>query len=237
MSIKAVLFDLDGTLLPLDQDIFMQTYFHDLSAKLISCGYDRVNFSKALKAGIFAMISNNGEKTNETVFWEAFTAFFSEEYVERNMIHFEEFYDNDFDKIKRACGYDPEAARVVRDLREKGIPTVLATAPAFPSIATEKRMSWAGLTPSDFEFYTTYENSHYCKPNPKYYLEVAERLGVKPEECLMVGNDTVDDMVAATLGMKVFLLTNNLVNRENKDISAYPNGGYAELRKFLEEIC
>jgi hypothetical protein len=52
----------------------------------------------------------------------------------------------------------------------------------------------------------------------------------------MVGNDTLDDMVAETVGMKVFLLTNNLVNRENKDISAYPNGGYTELRKLLEEI-
>ena len=121
-------------------------------------------------------------------------------------------------------------------LKQKNIPIILATNPIFPAVATEARISWAGLDKNDFLFYTTYENSRYCKPNPKYYLEVAEKLGVKPEECLMVGNDTLDDMVAETVGMKVFLLTNNLVNRESKDISAYPNGGYTELRKLLEEI-
>jgi len=237
MSIKAVLFDLDGTLLPLDQDLFMKTYFGDLTGKLVSCGYDKDKFSTALIAGIKAMMINDGQKTNETVFWEVFTGFFGAEYVGSNMKCFDEFYDEEFDKVKRVCGFDKAAAETVRELKKRGFLTALATNPAFPSVATEKRMAWAGLLPSDFDLYTTYENSGFCKPNLKYYEDVAHRLGVEPRECLMIGNDTLDDMEAEKLGMKVFLLTDNLVNRENKDISKYPRGGYAELKTFLEGIC
>ena len=236
MSIKAVLFDLDGTLLPLDQDVFMKTYFGDLTRKLADCGYDKDKFKTALIAGIKAMMVNDGKKTNETAFWEVFTGFFGAEYVDSNMKHFDEFYAEDFDKVKRVCGFDESAAETVRSLKKRGFLTALATNPAFPSIATEKRMAWAGLLPSDFDLYTTYENSGYCKPNPDYYIDVAKRLGVEPRECLMIGNDTLDDMIAEKLGMKVFLLTDNLVNRENKDISKYPRGGYAELKAFLEKI-
>ena len=63
------------------------------------------------------------------------------------------------------------------------------------------------LEPEDFEIFTTYENYHFCKPNLNYYKEVVEKLGVKPEECLMVGNDVGEDMVTEELGMKVFLMS------------------------------
>ena len=85
--------------------------------------------------------------------------------------------------------------------------------------------------------YTTYENSGFCKPNPKYYSEILEKLNLDPEDCLMVGNDVIEDMVAQKLGMKVFLLTDCIINKENKDISQYPNGGFDELIKYLEENC
>ena len=84
--------------------------------------------------------------------------------------------------------------------------------------------------------YTTYENCSYCKPNPEYYREIIKQLGVKPEECLMVGNDVGDDMVAETLGMKVFLLTDCLINNGEKDISGYPQGDFTQLFRFIDEV-
>ena len=119
---------------------------------------------------------------------------------------------------------------------DKGYRLVLATNPIFPAIATESRIRWAGLEPKDFEFYTTYENSGYCKPNPDYYREILNRLQVSPGECLMVGNDVTEDMVAETLGMKVFLLTDCLINKEEKDISVYPNGSFEQLLAFVEQL-
>lgn len=232
MSIKAVLFDLDGTLLPMDQDIFVKAYFKGLAAKLAPMGYDPDRLIKAVWAGTEAMIRNNGEKTNEDVFWEIFCGVFGAE-ARKDETRFEEFYKVEFQNVRSVCGYDPNAAELVHRLKADGIRVALATNPLFPAIATESRMRWAGLGPDDFELYTTYENIGYCKPNLNYYLEITKRLGVLPEECLMVGNDVGDDMVAETLGMKVFLLTDNLINKENVDINIYPNGGFKELSEYI----
>ena len=95
-------------------------------------------------------------------------------------------------------------------------------------------MRWAGLSPEDFEFYTVFENSSFCKPNLKYYEEILEKIGCKAEECIMVGNDVSEDMITEQLGMQVFLLTHSLINKENKDISVYPNGDFKELKAFFE---
>ncbi|MBQ1217792.1 MAG: HAD-IA family hydrolase [Clostridia bacterium] len=103
-------------------------------------------------------------------------------------------------------------------------------------MATKQRIEWAGLSPDDFEFYTTYENSCRCKPNSDYYREILNKLQVNPAECLMVGNDVEEDMVAESIGMKVFLMTDWLINRSGIDVSRYPNGGFAELKKFLETL-
>ena len=94
-------------------------------------------------------------------------------------------------------------------------------------------MRWAGLNQDDFELYTTYENIGCCKPNLDYYREILRRIGCQPEECLMVGNDVGDDMCARELGMDVFLLTDCLINKENADISVYPNGSFQELLDYI----
>ena len=115
-----------------------------------------------------------------------------------------------------------------------GLRTVLATNPVFPPIATHSRIKWAGLDKSDFEYITTYENSSYSKPDPGYYSQILENLGLKAKECLMVGNDVTEDMAAEKLGMKVCLLTPCLINKENKNISAYKNGGFEELAEYIK---
>ena len=233
MSIKVVLFDLDGTLLPMDQDVFIKKYFGLLSSKLASHGYDRKLLVDAIWTGTGAMVKNNGKKRNEEVFWDKFAEVFGES-VRDDLPYFDEFYRDEFDNVRESCGYSPDAALAVAEIKKMGYRTALATNPVFPAIATEKRMAWAGLTPDSFELYTTYENSRYCKPNPSYYMDIVNALGVRPEECLMVGNDVSDDMIAETIGMKVFLLIPCLINKEGKDISVYPNGGFSELIHFLK---
>ena len=234
--IKAVLFDLDGTLLPMDQEKFIEAYFGGLVKKLVPHGYEPNQLIKGIGAGIKTMVSNNGAVTNEEVFWKSFSAIVGERVKEDEEI-FLDFYKNEFQEVKQSCGYMEVSRKVIDSLKEKEIRIILATNPLFPAIATESRMRWAGLAPEDFELYTTYENSSFCKPNPKYYEEILSKIGVPAEECLMVGNDVTEDMVAETLGMKVFLLTDCLINKESKDISEYPNGGFTELMEFLAKVC
>ena len=82
---------------------------------------------------------------------------------------------------------------------------------------------------------TTYENTGYCKPNPEYYLNIAERLGLEPEECLMVGNDVTEDMIASKVGINVFLLTDCLINKEREDINRYPRGSFEQLLNYIKK--
>ena len=63
-----------------------------------------------------------------------------------------------------------------------------------------------------------------------------EKIGVQPEECLMVGNDAIEDLAAAKLGIKVFLLPKNLINRNNLDLSACPQGDFDVLLAYIDTL-
>ena len=236
MSIKAVLFDLDGTLLPMNQDNFIKKYFDEISAYLYDQGgYEPQEFLNSMWHGIKAMITNDGSQTNEAAFWHVFHQIYGKERVEKDMPIFDRFYCERFPRTKSECGYTEKSKQIVDFLRQNNIKTVLATNPVFPSIATETRMGWVGLKPSDFELVTTYENIGFCKPNPQYYTEIAKKIGAMPQECLMVGNDVSDDMSAAICGMDVFLLTDCLINSKNEDISKYSKGGFEELAEYIKK--
>jgi len=232
MSIKAILFDLDGTLVPMDQDVFVKDYFKRISTKLAPYGYEPNKFIETIWKGTYAMIKNNSEKSNEEVFWDYAVSVYGDKILADKPL-FDEFYEQEFDKVKAVCGFNPKAKETVCKLKEMGYKVALATNPIFPERATRWRIGWAGLEPKDFEFYTTYENINCCKPNPAYYIEVAARIGASPEECLMVGNDVGDDMVAKNVGMQVFLLTDCLINSNDEDISNYPNGSFDELVEYI----
>lgn len=235
MSITTILFDLDGTLLPLEQDAFAKVYFGGLAKKLAPYGYDAEKLVASIWTGTKEMVRNNGEVTNEKAFWRKFCEIFGEKALEDEPI-FEDYYKNEFQNVKSVCGFNEQAAKVIEVAKQKGYRVALATNPIFPAIATESRIRWAGLCPKDFELYTTYENFSFCKPNLEYYKEILKRLDVQPEECLMVGNDVGEDMVAAKLGMKVFLLTDCLINQSDEDISVYPNGNMNQLIEFIDNL-
>ena len=235
MSIKAILFDLDGTLLPLDQEKFSATYFKTLAEKLVPYGYDPEKMAKSIWSGVREMMLNNGSATNEEVFWKHFCSIWGKN-ARKDEPVFEEYYRNEFDAAKAACGYNEKAAKTVRTLKARGYRVVLATNPVFPPIATQKRMNWAGFTPEDFELYTTYDNSSFCKPKVEYYSEILKKMGLSPEEVLMVGNDVREDMVARKLGIKVFLMPECLINRDNEDISQFPSGNFDDLLKYIDSL-
>ena len=235
MAITTVLFDLDGTLLPLNQDEFAKQYFVHLSAFLSTRGYEATQIKKALFSGVTAMMENNGRALNETVFWEDFSRFY-EEKARNDLPLFDEFYRDYFVALKSITSCNPRMREVIDRVKSAGCTAVVATNPVFPATATEQRIRWAGLTTEDFRLITTYENSRFSKPNPRYYEDLITQLGVSPEECLMIGNDTLDDMIAESLGIHVFLLTDCLVNRQNKDIDAYPHGDVSRLMEYLDEM-
>lgn len=233
MPIKYVFFDLDGTLLPMDER-FDRAYFGGLCKRLAPHGYEPKALVATIWEGVREMVKNDGSRTNEEVFWEAFEKVIGKN-ARADEPYFAAYYEEDFDTIATVCPANPHAREIIDFLHEKQIPCVLATNPIFPAIATKKRIAWAGLSTDDFIFYTTYENFGYCKPNLDYYRAILKQIGATPEECIMIGNDVDEDMIARKLGMEVFLLTDCLLNRKDTDIGQFPHGNFEDMLAFLKE--
>ena len=196
MSMKkygAVLFDLDGTLLPMDQNAFTKKYFGELCKILVPTGL--LTPEKTVEAiwyGTKCMVKNDGSKPNVDVFWENFSAFTSivGGSLDRIRGMCDGFYTKEFHRASEVCGENPLARRAVDLAGGNGKRTVvLASNPVFPRVGHLSRISWVGLSENDFELVTAYENQRFCKPDPEYYLEICRTIGVSPSECLMVGND------------------------------------------------
>ena len=51
---------------------------------------------------------------------------------------------------------------------------------------------------------------------------------------LLIEEGSGEKEIAKTLGMKVFLLTDCLINKDRQDIDQYPHGSFPELLDFLQ---
>lgn len=206
--ISAVLFDLDGTLLDIDLDVFLGRYFGALGPVLADLtGLPDQAALRALHRATEAMFGDHPGLTNRAVFDEAFEAAtgvhlasdMATEAIDR-------FYATEFPKLRDTHGPRQGAKAAVATATGLGLPLALATNPIFPRAAIVERLAWAELSTETFSLITTYETSRACKPRPEYFNDIALALGVPAEECLMVGDDPALDLGAARAGMKTFFV-------------------------------
>lgn len=231
--VRHVLFDLDGTLLPMRQEEFVGYYLPLLSRRFEKYGIRRDVFLKSIWEGIGAMVGNDGRQTNEQAFWKCFerSAGVTRQEVEEDTL---DFYEKEFNEAIASTSPTPVAGQIIKTLKEKGIKVYLATNPLFPRCATLNRIRWAGLYAEDFEWITTYETCHYCKPNVKYYEEILERFQLDPAECLMAGNDVGEDLPARRLGIRTYLVTDCIENAGNLPVESDEMGTLEELLESVK---
>lgn len=232
--IKTLLFDLDGTLLPLNVDFFLQHYFRSLTARFAELVPPKQLIAQIMRA-TEAMIRNNDRtKTNQQVFTEDFFRDFPRP-AEEIMPLFDEFYANEFPKLREYAGNNPAARMALEAAVAKGYDLVVATNPVFPRQAIMERLRWAQVDDFSFQLITAYEEMHFCKPNPAYYYEILELLQLKPEECLMIGNDVEEDLAARTLGIKTFLVEDFLLNPKGIAYETDYRGRLVDLVGFIRQ--
>ena len=237
MSIKHILFDLDGTLLPMDQDEFVKFYMPLLAKSYIEAGVqvDPKEFIGAVWKGYEAMVKNDGSRTNREAFWSYTEALMpiSPEESEKLALR---FYDGDFNQAVRATSPSPFSDQIVKAAKKRGLHAYLATNPVFPRCATMNRIRWAGMDAEDFELITTYEDQCYCKPNVEYFRTILDDLKLDPAECLMVGNDVEEDLVIRELGVKTYLVTDTMENKKDLPIHTEYMGSLEELLEFIRTM-
>lgn len=229
---EAILFDLDGTLLPMDMDTFSKGYLHSLAGEVEKYGYKEETLLPAMWRGVAAMVKNDGKRTNYDVFWDTFASVLGEKTLS-DIPYFDAYYGGKFNEAVKFTSPTPYAKKVVELAKTCADKIILATNPMFPTVAVEARLNWIGLSCRDFDYATDYSNSSYCKPNPYYYTEIMKKMNLDAKNCLMIGNNAQEDAEASLkAGLSAFLLTECLICENS--MPECPTGDFDALMEFLK---
>ncbi len=231
---KAVFFDLDGTLLPMDMAQFSRLYYAAVDDHGVMEHIHPTNGHEIFGKGIYAMLGNNGKASNADVFFGTIGRYSP---VSRTSFEtvMDEFYRGSYPRMKDSTQPEPLVPEIVATLKAKGYRLILSTQPVFPPVATNQRVQWAGLSPDDFEYISYYVNSGWCKPSPDYFREILRNTGLHAEECYIVGNDVREDMGAVALGFEGFLVTSQLIGKL-EDAPECKKGDYSALAEFVKGL-
>lgn len=233
--IRALLLDLDDTLLHNHMDDFLPRYFQAVTAAVADL-ITPEEFLAALREATQAMMANTDpERTNADVFWQVFPSLVdvpTEPLDER----IDRFYSEVFPTLNSHTAPMPGAREVVAEAQRRDWHVVVATNPVFPMQAIRSRLAWAGLEDVSFDLVTAYENMHATKPHPEYYREIASRLDVAPHDAVMAGNHLANDLVpAAAVGMRTFWV--DTYGIADADFTPDASGDLNDLRTWLYEIA
>lgn len=203
--LKAILFDLDNTLIAFNEDSFFQHYFMGLYPYFKN-DLTFEDFSQRMLFSTGRMIGNDGTETNLDVFIRWFSTDLD---ISRDDLwqRFDLYYSTHFNDLQKYVTPIEGVTRLFRRLLQMKLKLVIATNPMFPKYVQQYRVDWSGLGNVKFDLITSVENSYYCKPNLKYYESICDEIQVAPQDCLMVGNDPVNDLAPGKLGMKTYLIT------------------------------
>lgn len=233
-DLKAVLFDLDGTLLQVDMNRFIPAYVDGLAEVCADLAEHR-RFTDVLLQATWALLrSDQGECSNQQLFHSA---------IERHLAISPDLFSQ---RLQRYCidhlpslapliTPHPLVPQILRGCFERGFKVVIATNPVFPRPLVEARLDWGGMGEFPFDLVTSYENTRFCKPNRGYFEDILQTLGLEPQHCLMVGNDTEHDLAAGAAGIATYLLDTWLIDRGGSLRPDY-RGGHEELCNLLESL-
>lgn len=233
---KLIMTDLDCTLLPMDQDAYIQLYVTQIAKLFYSRGFDGREIAKATMQASYMMAKNDGSRTNAVAFEEAFRSIVGDRAKEAIEI-FPSVYGEPYDVIKDVTKVNPYAEEIVKLMREKAEFVVVATQPMFPLEAVIKRLSWTNLSADMFDDITVYDKCTFSKPSTGYYKEIMDKFNADPSNTVMFGNDVNEDILPCKeLGVETFLLTDGLINSHNHDISSLRQGTYTDMIEYLKSL-
>jgi FMN phosphatase YigB (HAD superfamily) len=232
---KAVFFDLDGTLLPVDLDSMFGEYWKILreSELIRMISGNREEAAEIIENAAVEMMGSPGGRSNREVFFEQIKKRTGKG-AEYFATHFETFYEKVFDSLGWMIEENGVQRKIIDAVKKKGYRTALATMPVFPVGAAASRLAWVGLAPDDFEHITHWENTNYMKPQTGYYKEILERMNLEGKDCIMVGNNVREDMCARELGFDVFLVTGYEIGEFKQ--GDFPHGNLNELLAWVQEL-
>jgi FMN phosphatase YigB (HAD superfamily) len=235
---KAILLDLDDTLLANPMETFIPAYFQALGAYMAHL-VPPERLLQELMRGSRAMEANVGAGiTNEEAFAAVFYPALGHERSDLEPV-LVQFYAEEYPKLRSLTHPVPEGRPLIEWAFESDLQVVIATNPFFPRVAIEQRLEWANVPVTDFDYalVTCYEDMHATKAHSAYYQEIIDLLDLQPGECLMVGDDWQRDMEpAASIGIPVYWITPSPDGPPTKQVEGGVLMGQGTLEGFLDWI-
>lgn len=207
MMIKAILFDLDNTLIANPGLPFVQEYLRLGGEHFFKTwGYDGFSRVAMRILGALSGVRPDPQVTNSQLGTQMIAEAAGCEF-DTTAVELQSFYSETYRSLQSCITQMPEAIRVVEKLQAEGYAIVIATNPIYPAVAIRQRLQWGGFSPDldKYSFVTHADNMHFVKPSSAYYAEILARIGLEPDEAIMVGDDRKNDIrPAAALGMHTF---------------------------------
>lgn len=229
--IKAVLLDLDDTLILTDTDNFFPAYLKRLGAYAADFDDPRRFVNRIM--GTFVETLGEDDPTRP-LFDRLMEKLAADGGHERAALEdlFTAFYRDAYQALNGWIQPRPESRRLLDFLFTQRKRVVVATNPGLPEAAIHHRMRWGDVAPEDYPFdlVTTLETMHFGKPRPEYYAEIAWRLAVEPHEAVMVGNDWDADIVpAGAVGLHTYWITQDGEAPPDGDVMLAGWGTYSDF--------
>ncbi|GAB1422097.1 hypothetical protein MASR2M15_23080 [Anaerolineales bacterium] len=230
MTIKAILLDLDNTLIVNNIENFIAAYLNSLNY-YVRQKWSIADVSPALFRSIKKANTSPLNQMNIDVVYEELQkdAQLSLAQIQEDVA---DYYKYQYPDLKNCVQEKKEIKGLLESIHALKIPIVIATNPIFPLTAIKQRMQWGNL-PEDltYQLITNAENMHFTKPNPAYYAEILGKLGLEPDETLMVGDDLEQDILPAhQIGIHTFLLSDR-----NCPDTIGAHGTIAHLHNLIEK--
>jgi len=231
--LDAILFDLDGTLLRVQMTEFIPRYVEGLASYFTSYAKPK-KFTRVMLGAIRGLLRDEGDgrQTNQQ---RVFSVLQQHLAIPQQAAYeaFQSYAAEQLDCLQELVQPIPLARQILLECQQRGIKLVLATNPVFPDFMIRARLRWGQLEDIPFSHLTSSENSCYCKPQSGYFREIVQQLQLAPENCMMVGNDTLQDLSAAAVGIETFLVDTWMVERQGPQWPSDHRGDHGELRRFL----
>lgn len=231
---RAVLFDLDGTLLQVEMNHFIPAYVEGLSRHFSDLASRRRFVDGVVRATFALLHDDSDEQTNQELFLrlvEDQLAISPDIFLSR----FAAYAEDGMHGLQSLVKSLDLSREILAHCFAQGWSVIVATNPVFPRELVEARLRWSGLDDFSYHLVTSSENTRFCKPHPRYFLDILETFDLQPSDCLMVGNDTEHDLAAAQVGIATYLVDTWLVDRLGSGYHYDFRGDHADLLRFLKE--
>jgi len=186
LQVRAVIFDLDGTLID-SYEAHVESFHRALSRFGLTVKDEEIyrRFGKPAKQIIKEILPENQHRhINEIVRYKRL------EFIETSKDM------QVFDGVETLLKY----------LKDKGFSICLATSADSPSVT---RVVNKFDLENYFDVIISSNDVKEAKPNPEMFIQASKRLEVEPQNCLVVGDSPFDVIAAKKAGMKIIIVDNN----------------------------